>query len=127
MALVVLLLLLNIQQSRERGKKDGIVDNDKRNMSAVSVWVIVDNEKRNMSAVSVRVIVDNDKRNTSAVSVWVIVDNDKRNMSAISVWVIVVSCQMSNFSAISWWEQIKFDEMMMMSLYTRQSRLVGFL
>ena len=111
MALVVLLLLLNIQQSRERGKKDGIVDNDKRNMSAVSVWVIV----------------DNDKRNTSAVSVWVIVDNDKRNMSAISVWVIVVSCQMSNFSAISWWEQIKFDEMMMMSLYTRQSRLVGFL
>ena len=26
-----------------------------------------------------------------------------------SEWVIVVKCQLSNFSAISWWEQVNFQ------------------
>jgi len=34
---------------------------------------------------------------------------------------------MSNFSAILWREEVTLDEMMMMSICTRPTRLVGFL
>jgi len=43
----------------------------------------------------------------------------------LSVWVIVVQCQMSYFSAISWWEVI-FDEWWCPDC-TRLTSLVGYL
>jgi hypothetical protein len=35
-------------------------------------------------------------------------------LNGMSEWVIIVERQMSNFPAVSWREQINFDEIMMM-------------
>jgi len=36
-------------------------------------------------------------------------------LSWVSEWVIIVERQLSNLSTISWWEQVIFNEMIMMS------------
>ena len=45
--------------------------------------------------------------------IWLIQGGDKLD-EKYSKWVMVAYGQLSNFSAISWWEQVIFNEMMMM-------------
>ena len=57
---------------------------------------------------------------------WVGVKRMERVSEWVSEWVIVVLRQVSNYSAITWWSKLHFNEMMIISIFILDQHGVGF-